>query len=241
MMSHAVRIEVRSLIVCSFVLLSGCFELGEPVEVVENDLPASTPPAAENHAPSISGKPNSTALVGSSWEFLPKATDTDGDALSFDIRNKPVWASFDTKTGGLTGVPLLRHEGRYVGVRIIVGDGEKSVALPDFTLTVQNSTTNNTPEISGTAPGSAVVGQRYIFQPNASDIDSDKLTFSIVNRPAWVSFDVVTGLLSGTPIQGDEAVYENISVSVSDGELVASLPAFALIVSQAATGSEMKF
>lgn len=237
-MSHVLKKNVWTLIVYSSVsLLSGCFDSGDSEEVVANDPLANPPPAAENHAPTITGMPNSTAIVGSSWEFMPSTADSDGDTLSFDILNRPVWASFDNKTGGLSGIPLLGHEGRYAGVKITVSDGRKSASLADFTLTVQSSTTNNAPEIGGNAPRTAVVGQRYIFQPNASDGDGDKLTFSIANRPIWASFNVATGILSGTPVQGNEAVYDNIVVSVSDGELMASMPAFAIAVTQAASGS----
>jgi len=74
------------------------------------------------------------------------------------------------------------------------------------------------------------VDQQYLFLPSASDPDGDGLTFSIVNRPVWASFNSATGRLRGTPVDGDEGVYSNIVISVSDGELSAALPAFLVTV-----------
>ncbi|RLA16364.1 MAG: hypothetical protein DRQ62_16335 [Gammaproteobacteria bacterium] len=237
-MSQVLQKYFIKMFVCfSMILLSGCFELGEPVEVVENDPPTNPPPPAANQAPVISGNPNSTAFVGSSWAFSPSSADPDGDALNFQIQNKPVWTNFDAQTGRLSGMPMLGHEGSYAGIRITVNDGRMTSSLPEFAVTVESVSTNNAPRIDGNAPGTATVGQQYLFQPSASDPDGDDIIFSIANRPAWASFNAATGLLGGTPVPGDEAVYGNIVISVSDGEQMASLPGFVITVSQAATGS----
>jgi len=80
-------------------------------------------------------------------------------------------------------------------------------------------------------------GGSYRFVPKAADADGDALTFRIANKPAWASFSTATGELSGTPGSGYTGTYSNIQVSVSDGQLVASLPAFSVAVEQASTGS----
>ena len=237
-MIQVLRKNILTLFVCtSMSLLSGCLEQSEPAEVLENSPPANPPPTAVNQAPTISGTPTATAMIGNSWTFTPSSADRDGDALKFDIENKPVWTNFNAQTGEISGTPLLGHEGSYSGIRISVSDGKTSATLPDFALTVQNVSTNNAPQITGNAPTIAIVDQQYVFQANASDADGDDLTFSIANRPSWATFSGATGLLGGTPMQGDAAVYNNIVISVSDGELMAALPAFAITVSQAATGS----
>ncbi len=50
------------------------------------------------------------------------------------------------------------------------------------------------------------------------------------NRPAWLSFDSATGRLWGTPGTADVGTHMYIVISVSDGELSASLPAFNVTV-----------
>src|SRR6185295_12827691 len=56
-------------------------------------------------------------------------------------------------------------------------------------------------------------------------------------KPPWASFSTSTGRLSGTPAAADVGSYSNIVISVSDGSASASLPAFAISVTQVANGS----
>ena len=78
---------------------------------------------------------------------------------------------------------------------------------------------------------SVAQGSLYSFTPTAADVDSGTtLVFSISNKPAWASFSSSTGVLSGTPQRSDVGTTQSIVISVSDGELSASLPAFNLQV-----------
>jgi Putative Ig domain len=112
-----------------------------------------------------------------------------------------------------------------------VSDGDASASLAAFTITVV--ATNRAPVISGTPVTSVVAGQPYSFQPTASDADGQALTFSISNRPAWASFNTQTGRLSGTPADNQVGSYNNVLISVSDGNAVSSLPAFSIRVDAA--------
>ena len=234
-MSAVLHKSFVTSVVCSAMwLLSGC----EQVEFVENDAPSDLPLSTANLAPEISGDPATTVLVGGSWAFTPSASDEDGDNLTFDIQNKPAWANFDTRTGQLSGIPQLGDVGAHGQIMISVSDGQMSVALPDFTVTVQSVSTNSAPQIIGLPPRTITVEQRYLFLPSASDPDGDNLTFSIANGPDWASFDTTTGRLHGTPAEGDEGVYANIVLSASDGELSASLPTFTVTVEAASKPSQ---
>src|SRR5690606_40005888 len=82
--------------------------------------------------------------------------------------------------------------------------------------------------------GSVQVGTPYVFTPSASDADGDSLSFSIVNRPAWLSFTPSTGQLEGMPGAGHVGTHSNIRITVSDGKATASLPAFSITVTAAA-------
>ncbi|MHB8978312.1 MAG: chitobiase/beta-hexosaminidase C-terminal domain-containing protein, partial [Trichloromonadaceae bacterium] len=92
------------------------------------------------------------------------------------------------------------------------------------------ATANAPPIISGTPATSVGFGNAYTFQPAASDPEASPLTFSIVNKPSWASFNVSTGVLSGTPTLAQAGTTNAIVISVSDGSLSASLPAFNLTV-----------
>lgn len=190
-----------------------------------------------NEAPEITGNPSPTVTVGDFYNFQPAATDPDGDDLTFSITNRPVWSSFDTATGRLSGSVVESDEGFYGNISISVSDGSLSDSLGDFEISVLADESNEPPTISGNPNTSATVDQFYSFQPEAADPDGDNLSFSISNQPAWASFDANTGLLSGTPSQVDAMTFDNIRISVSDGELSATLAAFSIDVAQVATGS----
>jgi hypothetical protein len=93
------------------------------------------------------------------------------------------------------------------------------------------------PTISGDPNEAVVVDSLYSFQPDASDPDGDDLSFSIVNKPSWASFDTTTGLLEGRPGQGDVGTTEAIGISVTDGTSIAALHDFAITVEPVPTAS----
>ena len=99
------------------------------------------------------------------------------------------------------------------------------------------TTSNNAPVISGTPGNAVVISNAYSFTPSASDPDGDTLSFNVQNRPAWANFNGTTGALTGTPSLGDVGNYPNIGISVSDGDMSDSLPAFSVAVVQNADGS----
>ena len=98
---------------------------------------------------------------------------------------------------------------------------------------------NNAPTISNSPDTAIMTGDTYSFRPSASDPDGDTLAFFVTNLPRWANFDSTTGTLSGQPVPGDEGIYTNIVISVSDGSTKVSLPAFSIEVTQTALGSMM--
>jgi hypothetical protein len=92
--------------------------------------------AAPNSAPAISGVPQDAVTAGQSYSFRPSATDADGDALTFAIRNRPAWAAFDSRTGAMSGQPQAGDTGNYADIVVSVSDGSASAELAPFTVTV---------------------------------------------------------------------------------------------------------
>jgi hypothetical protein len=189
---------------------------------------AGSSPGPGNQPPSISGTPAGAVTVGQSYVFRPEASDPDGQALTFSIQNAPTWASFDTATGELSGTPGVAHVGQATNIVISASDGQASASLPAFSITVLAA--NSPPQISGVPTPRIVVGEAYDFRPTASDPDGQTLAFSILNKPSWASFSRSTGRLSGTPATGDVGAHSNVSISVTDGAAVATLPTFSIVV-----------
>src|SRR5690348_9057208 len=68
---------------------------------------------AANPPPTISGTPSTAATVGKAYSFTPKASDTDGDSISFSVQNKPAWAAFSIASGTISGTPTSSNVGTY--------------------------------------------------------------------------------------------------------------------------------
>jgi putative Ig domain-containing protein len=192
--------------------------------------------------PIISGTPSAQAAVGQRYTFVPTASDADGDRLIFWIQSKPSWATFDWRTGGITGIPAATDVGVkrniVIGVGDVAGDRSRVQWLPPFDITVSLAGgTNRPPVISGTPPTSVVVGQQYSFQPVASDPDGDTVRFWVASKPSWATFDKFTGRLYGTPGSADQGVYPNIVIAANDGAVNARLPKFSISVVPASSGS----
>ncbi len=198
-------------------------------------MPDTAPATTPASAPTISGTPVTTVVVGTPYSFQPSASDNDGEALTFAIQNKPAWATFDTGSGLLTGTPTANDVGTTSQIIISVSDGSAEADLAAFSIAVtaaaaSPSPTNTPPTLSGTPPTSVQAGAHYAFQPSAVDANGDSLTFSITNLPAWAAFNTLTGSLSGTPSSSAVGTYSNITISVSDGKTIVGLPSFTITV-----------
>ena len=199
-----------------------------------------------NTAPTLSGNPATSVVVGSTYVFRPNAADVDGDTLTFSATGLPAWLAFNAQTGALSGTPAAGNVGATSSITLTVSDGEASASLPPFVITVSSTTppptpppaTNVAPVISGTPSTTVQASSPYSFTPSASDANGDTLGFSITGKPAWAAFSTATGALTGTPTTGQVGTYSNIVITVSDGKVSRSLPAFTITVASAtATGT----
>lgn len=186
-------------------------------------------PPPPNLPPTISGTPAGSVEINQDYSFTPAASDPNSDKLRFAIANRPSWLAFNSRTGRLSGSPTSANIAKYSNIVISVNDGTTSAALPAFSIEVLD-VGNEAPTIGGTPQTSATVGLAYSFTPDASDADGNPLTYAITNRPVWASFNTSTGALSGTPDASNIGTFANVLISVSDGRVAASLPAFTIVV-----------
>jgi hypothetical protein len=191
------------LVLVAAAVLQACGGGAAVKETAATDSPGSvTPPPASptNHAPTISGTPPLQVQVGSTYSFTPQAADSDGDSLTFTIVNKPAWASFDTKTGALTGT--ASSSGTFSGVTIGVTDGNATASLAPFAIATSAAPGNTgSVSLSWSPPTSRTDGTaltnlagyriRYGTSPNT-------YTSSVtINTPGVASY-VIDNLSSGT-------------------------------------------
>ncbi len=187
--------------------------------------------AASPEMPVISGTPTATVVAGQPYSFEPTASDPNGKTLTFSITNPPVWASFSTTTGALTGTPTAAQVGATSGIVITADNGTEMTSMPAFAITVSAAATPDAPSIAGTPATAVTAGQAYSFTPTASDPQGKALTFSFDNCPGWATCNKTTGSVSGTPTSAQAGSYPGIAISVTDGTGSASLKVFGITVS----------
>jgi hypothetical protein len=117
---------------------------GITIKVTDGSATATLPaftitvssPGATNTPPTITGSPQTSVAVGSAYSFQPTASGAKGATLTFSISNKPAWASFNTQTGLLSGMPAAANVGTTSNIAITVSDGKATAALASFSIAV---------------------------------------------------------------------------------------------------------
>jgi hypothetical protein len=207
------------LLTLSALVLAACGGVGEN---------APNDDAASNLPPVVAGSPITSIAAGSPYSFTPTAADPEGDALTFSATNIPVWATFNTSTGALSGTPAESNVGMTGMITIEVSDSKAIAQLPAFRIQVSSAATtpppaNLPPTISGRPASTATVGQSYTFTPVGDDPEDAPIAFSITNRPSWATFTAATGTLTGTPATANIGSTGPIIITVTDGQASASL------------------
>jgi hypothetical protein len=129
--------------------MSGCAGSSNDSPTTAASAPAQTAPDPPP-ALSLSGNPASSAVVGTAYSFSPSVTASAASKLTYSVKNKPVWASFDTTSGALSGAPDASNVGTYANIVISATDGSANASLTAFSITVTDIT-------SGTATVSWII------------------------------------------------------------------------------------
>ncbi len=180
-----------------------------------------------NEAPVLNSIGNQSIGENSLLTFVVSASDPNNDNLTYSASSLPFGAVFDAAQQRFSWAPDYSQAGNFT-VTFSVTDGLFSDSEA-VSITVSNS--NRPPVISGSPDTSTMATTSYSFTPVASDPDGDEITFSIVNRPIWATFNSSTGELSGSPTESQVGTSSGIIISVNDSNSSASLPSFAIEVS----------
>jgi hypothetical protein len=194
------------LFACAVLSLLGCKGGGDSGSTADSST--LTTAGSQNSAPTIAGTAVTNAKPNLTYAFAPSATDPDADAVTFQIRNKPLWATFNTVTGELVGTPTLAQVGTYEGIEISASDGTHSASLPAFSITVSDGSARAV-TLSWVAPtanedGTALTdlaGFMIAYGPNESTLSR---TIRIEN--ASIDRYVIADLEPGTYYFGVKAV-----------------------------------
>jgi len=167
-----------------------------------------------------------------SWSAADHFTDPDvGDVLTYSAYlvgedheelPLPAWLSIDPVTGELSGTPANGDVGVY-RIMVLASDDEFASFIGEsLDITVAN--VNDMPVVSVVIPDATTAEDApfsYDASANFDDVDlGDLLSYSatLANGdplPAWLSIDPITGVISGTPANGDVGGY-SVTVTATD-------------------------
>jgi RHS repeat-associated protein len=173
-----------------------------------------------NNPPSITSTPPLNGEQGLLYMYDVDATDPDGDVLTFSLDVAPTGMTIDPASGLIQWTPTAAQVGAN-SVSVRASDPGGLFATQSFTIVVDGA--NAAPSITSTPVTTAVEGQLYSYDVDATDPDAgDVLTFSLDVAPTGMSIDPSTGLVQWTPVAAQIGA-NAVSVRVSDpGGLFAS-------------------
>ncbi len=169
--------------------------------------------SAVNDPPAISSAPRGQVRLGTTYFYAVRATDADGDPLTYQLDTHPDGISIDS-AGMITWKPTAAEFGANAVV-VRVSDGRGASVVQQFTVNVVTQTANHPPVITSTPILAATVGVGYHYDLTATDADGDPLSFSLGLAPAGMSLDAGAGTLRWTPT-ADQLGSQGVTVRVAD-------------------------
>ena len=143
--------------------------------------------------------------------ITPVASEPDGDAIHFEIKNLPEGATFDSSKGFINWTPTYEQSGKYkeITLTVIEETDTKLSASRTFSITVNH--VNRPPVMAQVADTSIFENMLWTFGINeGSDPDKEdtgKLKYKAENLPEGAIFDPVTRKFSWTPTYEQSGVY----------------------------------
>ncbi len=161
--------------------------------------------SAINLPPAIISVPSLLASEGSLYSYQVSATDPNGDPLDYALADGPAGMTIHPVSGLLNYTPAVGQAGS-VPVRLQVLDSSNALGEQAFTLEIRSE--NRAPQFITTPVETATVGTTYRYAAKATDSD-DRVSYSLIARPAGLEVDSQSGLLFMTPdesLMGDSVV-----------------------------------
>ena len=195
-----------------------------------------------NHAPDFNTIALSTeATVGQTWRYQAQATDSDFDALTYDLLVAPEGMIIDAKTGLVAWKPTPEqaqgsnstylNAGTYT-VLLRVRDGQGGVDVQSFEITarstqqppvlipgssplVSHQGANHAPAITSTPNLVTNLEREYRYNLSGFDSDGDSLLWTLDAAPVGMVVDPTTGVLHWQP-RADQVGQHQVSVRLVD-------------------------
>ncbi|MFH1053831.1 MAG: tandem-95 repeat protein [Candidatus Woesearchaeota archaeon] len=167
-----------------------------------------------NCAPNIVTAPILSATEEVPYNYDVDATDIDGGTLVYSLTTFPSGMTIDSPTGLIDWTPDDEHVGtNNVEVKVIDGNGGEDTQ--PFIITV--TAVNDAPIIDEIFDMDAPEDIEFIYTANATDVEGDTLTYSLLQWAPGMVISPVSGLISGfTPTNAIVGNTYTVEVQVID-------------------------
>jgi len=176
---------------------------------------------AVNRPPSIQSVPPVTADPGQLYVYAVRATDPDGDPLSFRLAVQPDGMTIDQRTGLIRWTPSVPAPSQHT-VRIVVEDGYGGIGSQTYTLHVGQQAFNRPPIISSIPAYQAAEGATYRYQVAARDPEGGPVRFELGASPPGMTVEATTGLITWPNAQSGEHTVTVVALDDQDARATQS-------------------
>ncbi|MEM7165061.1 MAG: putative Ig domain-containing protein [Planctomycetota bacterium] len=152
-----------------------------------------------NQPPAITSTPLTNATELQPYSYDVNAVDPDPtDTLLYSLEEGPTAATIDAGSGLVEWTPTALDAGSHF-FRVRATDDGSPVTFAEQTFTLNVADVNQAPMITSTPPLTGTELVPYSYDVDATDIDSNTLTYTLDLAPTGASIDASTGLLQWTP------------------------------------------
>ncbi len=153
-----------------------------------------------NRGPAFTSIPPTSANAGSTYNYIPTATDPDaGDTIAFALLSAPTGMTLNPTTGVILWTPNPSQVGSHP-VSIEARDNIGAITTQSWVIAVANAINTNSPPVIFSEPVTqGRTNQPYAYDINAFDPEATTITSSLVTFPTGATINASTGLISWTP------------------------------------------
>ena len=172
-----------------------------------------------NQLPVFSTLPIPYAVVGKAYSYTFRASDPDGDALTYTLEAPNTTAVLDVATKTIKWTPPASAIGQDWPFTIKVCDSKGECTEQSWKILVTSSTKNNAPRITSTPVYLAKSLRVYRYVVKGEDPDAwDVLTYRLKKGPSSAKIEADTGILTWTPDASLKETTHFFTVEVCDLE-----------------------
>ncbi|WP_299144414.1 putative Ig domain-containing protein, partial [uncultured Vibrio sp.] len=148
-----------------------------------------------NTAPVFDSVVEFSSFSDANFSYQIQASEADGDSLTYEILNAPMWMTVDPSSGLISGYLAAADVGEY-SFNVLISDGIDTVESIGSYVGVLAPSVNNAPTFDSVVEFSSFSDANFSYQIQASEADGDSLTYEILNAPMWMTVDPSSGLIS---------------------------------------------